>query len=307
MKKKLATILGSIILALLFNVSAIAQNSLCFPHLIEDSSLFRQHMKPDEVVEIINGPMIYQSADDDHYTKGFRPQNAYQLQGAMCQSVFDFSEGASSASIMKQLRSILTTHDYTVSFECQGTQCGDIPGWKLNLNNFIDGDSNHQRYVAAYYGNEDVHLASAMFHLSEFDSRPRLLIKAVVRPSFSSIKSVLDNRNIVPRKNLDDIGSVYFSSRLSDGYDATDLSQIAQTIAQNGDKDYIVIGYSDPQGRADENAELSHKRALQVVNDLKSSQDLNSARLWAIAGGELMSNTGTLQSSRKATIYRVTD
>lgn len=305
MMKKLLSNSAMAMLILSCGFATNATASLCAPILNEEGSLFSNRAKPDEVVEVINGPILYQATGDELFTKGFRPQESFMMQGSMCQSTYDFSKNVSSASIIEQLKSALARDNYQVSFECKGTQCGDIPGWKLNLDNQVDGSSEKQRYMLANYGNNAVRLASVMIHISEFDDRPRLFIKAVVRPSFHAVDSLLGNRSKLLNRGLTDLGSVYFASRLSNDYEASTLESIAQSISSEEEADYLVVGYSDTQGDAQKNYVLSQQRATQVVNDLTSKFQLTSNRFWAIGGGELPSNSNSLRSSRKATIYKL--
>lgn len=279
----------------------------CFESLPIDAVLFDQLEKHATSEVVISGAMIYQDVDDEFYTKGYRAQGIFNLQGRMCRRVYDYSKSLSASFVFSKMKSFFSADGYDIAFQCSGVDCGGIDGWKLNLDKLVDGPSDKQHYFLANAGGDQVNLASVMVHLSEFDDRPRMVIKSVVHPSYDAFNKIKRGQFAQFDEGLTEIGSVYFSSNASEGYDVSTLDAIASALNNDKNNEYLIVGYADSVGSREKNRALSKLRANRVRDDLQEKYAFTTTQFLAIGGGELSYEQKKMHLARKVVIYKLED
>ncbi|RBP51373.1 OmpA family protein [Arenicella xantha] len=293
-------------LLLVYSSSSIA----CSGFQATDAELFSRVAKSNTMTTIIEGPIKYQESVQDGFSVGYRPSQSHDIAGTFCQEVYDFDESASALSVFQSLRSAYLQNGKSLSFECQRAECGEVEGWSLYLNKYIAGNSDNQYFLLSSISNGSQYLSATMVYVSEFDSRPRLVLTSVHDLALRNVVGLglaasfpAEGSGQTPAEKL---GSVYFDVGQSNVTDTTKLDALIQGVRDASATDrFLVVGFTDTAGSAQTNFTLSELRAQHLVEALVQQAGIDKERLFHVGGGETHVAGRSPSLARKVDIYRL--
>lgn len=298
----------------LFSAIAILSNmspaQACATFKPEGAELFKHFDKHSTVAEVIQGPIKYYNTEQDGYTVGYRPITSVLMQGSVCHQVYDFDDQQSAYSIFHAAKSFFTGRGQTAEFECQGTSCGETAGWQIFFDKSVAGPAENQYFMLSGVGNGNNYLVANMVHVTEFDGRPRMVLRSVYNPALYGIPSIPKPEYQSPQAHktaqVSLLSTVYFDTGSSASDNAEKLSLISEQVKLNGDdKTYVIIGFTDSAGDAKTNLELSRMRAQSTMEQLLTRSGIAAHQFIVWGAGEIGAGQQSAGRARRADIYVV--
>lgn len=273
------------------------------------AELFKHVDKHSAVAEIIQGPIEYFNTEQNGYTVGYRPVTSVLMSGSVCHQVYDFDEQQSAYSLFQEAKSFFRSRGQTSEFECQGTQCGETTGWQIFFDTAVAGPAENQYYMLSSVGNGSSYLVANMVHVTEFDGRPRMILRSVYNPALYRIPGIPKPQYQSPQAHktakVSLLSTVYFDTGSSASDNAEKLSLIAEQVKLNGDdKTYVIVGFTDSAGNANANLELSRLRAQSTMEQLMTRSGLDAQQFIVWGAGEIGAQRSAGRA-RRADIYMV--
>ncbi|GGZ98394.1 hypothetical protein GCM10008090_03560 [Arenicella chitinivorans] len=309
-------VLSTRVMLKLYLLTAIAILSLtslaqaCATFKPAGAELFKHVDKHSTVAEVIQGPVEYFNTEQDGYSVGYRPVTSVKMQGSVCHQVYDFDEQQSAYSLFQQAKTFFSARGQTAEFECQGTRCGETTGWQIFFDKSVAGPTENQYYLLSTVGNGSRYLVANMVHVTEFDGRPRMILRSVYDPALYRIPGIPKPQYQSPQAhNIAEVSllsTVYFDTGSSASDNAEKLSLISEQVKLNGDdKTYVIVGFTDSAGDAITNLELSRMRAHSTMEQLKVRSGLAAQQFIAWGAGEIDGGQQSAGRARRADIYVV--
>jgi outer membrane protein OmpA-like peptidoglycan-associated protein len=242
------------------------------------ASVFYQSSKYYTNVMLVAGDMQYRRTDDGR--EGYQPLQALQFEAQGSLRIFDHKANKSALELYRGVERQLERLKFQTLYRCDFTECGDVSGWQLYLNEMLMGDEESQHYVLAKTDGVNGEAYYAQFYVIELDGQPRSFLR-VVGPVNLDVSSVDKTAN-------DDWVSLFFifnSVQLIDK-SQRELVALADKIELNKVSKIIITGHADNQGGKTYNQAIAMRRADYIATRLTSEFGLKSLQIEKRSSGE---------------------
>lgn len=242
------------------------------------ASVFYQSSKYYTNVMLVAGDMQYRRTEDGR--EGYLPLQTLQFEAQGSLRILDHKANKSALELYRSVERQLERLKFQTLYRCDSTECGDVSGWQLYLNEMLMGDEASQHYLLAKTDGVDGEAYYAQFYVIELDGQPRSFLR-VVGPVSRDVFSVDKTAN-------DDRVSLFFifnSVQLIDK-SQRDLVALADKIERNKVSKIIVTGHADSLGGKTYNQAIATRRADYIATRLTSEFGLKSLQIEKRSSGE---------------------
>ena len=270
--------------------------------------LFTSSTTNYERYELILGEMIFQSKDDENYTKGYRPAESVFIGGQLTKRVFDYPRDVSPISIVDSIKSSLSLQNYEFLYDCFGYDCGGLPGWSLYLSEHVGGKIDDQFYVVAKskYKSER-RKKYVVFHVSKIDQQSRLILHEIEGSASEFRYPTYASSLFESDANLALLHEFYFDSGSATEATSQNIEALIDEVRKLGiGEEVLLVGFTDPVGDRSRNIELAEKRAWTIKELMINGYGVDGNSISLLAGGELEPSGGNKNNHllRKVSVYK---
>lgn len=244
------------------------------------SSLFKQHQEQKIGYELIVGPIEYKEASADYESSGYIARATIKLTGQVKEYIYDFPAKYSSLFVFEKVIKHFDKTAYEKLYYCMEIMCGDKDGWRVYINDTLDGKNGTQYYIVGQKKLSDGSIVYKSIYIIDIDSEPRLVLSVINVPfviySATEINEMIetDGKVVFPALSFSNNSTALSLAGISQ------LQEIANYFSTYDiSTKYDVVGHSDSVGNTSYNKKISEERAKTVLNQLIKQFNVNPLQI----------------------------
>ncbi|MET0377920.1 MAG: OmpA family protein, partial [Spongiibacteraceae bacterium] len=198
--------------------------------------------------------------------------------------VYDFRPGISAYQLNDEMENRLRRAGYLIVYRCQGSECGEIDGWRVFMGKYVSGIECSQYYVLARRVRSDAAQQLIQIYANDIGRSPRLIAHTYEAEVLVDVSGrELGKGNVEIPFGID-------SAELTLGGREALRRFVAQLVKSGivGVESIEVAGYTDAQGTAARNEQLSSQRAEAIAQWLRGEEMLTGITIATRVGGVAM-------------------
>lgn len=266
----------------------------------DKARLLQQKERGFDRVDVVAGPLKYvETASEEGYKAG----RSIPVTGRMNSYVYDFRPGISAYQLNDEMENRLRMAGYQIVYRCQGSECGELDGWRVFLGKYVSGVESSQYYVLARRVRADTAQQFVQIYANDIGRSPRLIAHTYEAEILLDTKGRAEGAG----ERIVEIPFSIDSAELTIGGREA-LRRFVAQLVKSGTADVRsieVAGYTDAQGTAQRNEQLSQQRAEVIARWLRGEEMLQGVAIATRAGG-IAVKSGDAKSVA-ANLYRKAD